>query len=262
MFLEAILAHKRQEIEERKRLISEEELRGRARDMSSPRPFLDAIRGSRRKPALVAEIKLSSPSRGNLCTREKARTLPGLYCAGGAACLSVVTDAEFFHGSNDLLTEVRESVSLPVLRKDFVIDVYQMLESRVLGADAVLLIVACMEAECLRDLTQAAREVGLPALIEVHEAEEVEVALSCEPDMIGINNRDLSSFAVSVDTTLRLRRLVPDSVILVSESGFETREQVLKAREAGVHAILVGERLVTAESPLRAIQELYGEETG
>lgn len=260
MFLEAILARKRQDVKEKKRLISEQELRGRVADMPPPRPFLDAIRHSGRKPALIAEVKLSSPSRGSLCTREKARALPGLYCTGGAACLSVVTDTEFFHGNDDLLGEARESASLPVLRKDFLIDIYQILESRVLGADAVLLIAACLEAGALRDLCHMAWEVGLPAVIEVHEAEEVEVALSCEPKIIGINNRDLSSFAVSLGTTLRLRPLIPDSVIVISESGFETSEQVMKAREAGVDAILVGERLVTAESPLRAIQELYGEE--
>lgn len=184
-----------------------------------------------------------------------------IYEAGGAACLSVVTDARFFGGNDALVMKAREDTPLPVLRKDFVVDEYQVWESRALGADAVLLIAACLEGERLRALRESARQVKLPVLVEVHGAGEVEAALACAPEMIGINNRDLSTFEVDLETTLRLRPLIPVSIVLVSESGFNSRRDVLKAREAGVDAILVGERLLTAESPLQAIRELYGEES-
>ena len=228
--------------------------------MPPPRDFERAIRESKRKPALIAEVKLSSPSKGNLCSPEKASALPAAYAAGQAACLSVVTDARFFGGSDDLLVKARENVSLPVLRKDFVLDEYQVWESRVLGADALLLIAACLANGRLEALAAAAREVDLPVLVEVHNAEDVEAALTCQPNMVGINNRDLTTFDVTLETTLRLRPLIPDSVTVVSESGFESQDQVARACDAGVDAILVGEKLVTAEAPLQAIRELYGED--
>jgi len=260
MFLEAILAEKGREIAEKKRHLPLEELRRRAVAMPPTRDFLSAISSSRRKPALIAEIKLASPSLGSLCSRERAAALPSIYAAGGAACLSVVTDARFFGGDGALVAQAKDGAGLPVLRKDFVLDEYQVWEARSLGADAVLLIAACVTRKRLGELRRAAQEVGLPILCEVHNEEEVEAALSCQPEMIGINNRDLSTFQVSLETTLRLRPLIPDSISLVSESGFATRQDVLKVQEAGVAAILIGERLIKAEEPLRAIKELYGED--
>jgi len=261
MFLEEIVAHKEREIEERKRLFPLERVRVKAEGTSPPRNFVGAIRHSRRSPALVAEIKIASPSRGSLCSPEKAGSLPAIYADGGAACLSVVTEGKFFGGDDGLISKAKNGASLPVLRKDFVLDEYQIWESRLLGADAVLLIAACLKGGRLLALREAAREAGLPALVEVHTAEEVEAALACEPDMIGINNRDLSTFRVSLETTLRLRPLIPDLTTVVSESGYQGRRDVVEAENAGVDAILVGEKLVTAESPLEAIRELYGDDT-
>jgi indole-3-glycerol phosphate synthase len=250
--LEGILEHKRQEIAP---------LRKRFVDWAPPqeapkrRPFVDALRGER--VSLIAEFKRRSPSRGDIRPGADAGEMARTYERAGAAAMSVLTDEEFFGGSLDYLKRVRGAARLPVLRKDFIIDRCQIAESAGLdGPDCLLLIAAALDDEALRALRDLAAQCGQAALVEVHDEAEVERAVASGAEIIGINNRDLTTFQVSLDTTLRLRPRIPEGLLVVSESGIHSADDVRRLAEAGVDAMLIGEALMSAEDAGRKIKEL------
>ncbi len=205
---------------------------------------------------LIAEIKQASPSRGLLHPNLNPTELAKVYAKGGAAAISVLTEKNYFKGSIDHLAAVRNVVELPLLRKDFIFDPYQLYESRAYGADALLLIVAILSQEQLEEFISLSHSLGLKCLVEVHNEGEVEKALLSGAEIIGINNRDLNTFTVVLDTTYRLRSLIPKEKIVVSESGIRNRKDIEKLRKWGVNAILVGEALVTANDVLTKMKEL------
>jgi indole-3-glycerol phosphate synthase len=254
--LQEIIAHKRQEVSDRIRQMPLAEVRRRAQDMPRPRPFLAALRGPRIR--LIAEVKGASPSAGVIRERFDPAALARAYEQGGASAISVLTDARYFNGADDHLQEIREAVTLPVLRKDFVIDAYQVYEARMLGADAVLLIAGILDPGALRDLYGLATDLGLSALVEVHSAQELSRVLEMKVSLVGINNRNLDTLHTSVDVTRRLRPLIPPEVTVVAESGLEERAQVEEMERLGVHAVLVGTALMRAADPAGRIRELLG----
>jgi indole-3-glycerol phosphate synthase len=249
--LEEIFAHKRLEIAERKAIRSMDRVRSKAAERQPPVDFISVLRASRKTerawPALIAEVKQRSPSRGVLLPEFDPLRLVGIYREHGAAAVSVLTDERYFGGSLEYLRRVKEIFPLlPVLCKEFICDPYQVYEARTAGADAVLLITAGIPAELLFDLKQLIESLGMAALIEIHNAAELEVALACQPSLVGVNNRNLHDFTVSLETTLNLRPTIPQDVCVVAESGIHTPEDVQCLSEAGIDAILVGEALVTA----------------
>ncbi len=255
--LDQIVRDKRAEVALRKRQIPRSEWEARCKPLASARDFRAALQP--RPPArvrLIAEIKKASPSRGVFSESFDPVALARTYAAHGAAALSVLTDEKYFHGHPDHLERVRAAVDLPLLRKDFVLDEYQLWESRALGADAVLLIVAALERQELRDLLQAAKGIGLGALVEVHTARELDHALTLDPSVIGINNRDLQTLETRLETSLELLPRVPPGPAVVSESGLFTRADVERIVAAGAHAVLVGEALVTAADIAAKVREL------
>jgi indole-3-glycerol phosphate synthase len=258
--LDEILAHKREEVAAAKRAVPVEQLLEVARAQAPARGFADALRvdASSATPRLIAEIKKVSPAKGALNPDMDVRAMAGLYERAGASAISVLTDARYFSGHLDDLRAVRSVVSLPVLRKDFVVDAYQLAEARAAGADAVLLIVSAFDAPlaAIRSLLAAAREVGLDCLVEVHDEEELDVALEAGAEVIGVNNRNLKTFDVSLDVTERLAPRVPGDKILVSESGIATRAEAQRVRRAGASAILVGSAIVSAADPAAKVREL------
>jgi len=253
-FLTQIVAHKRKEVALRRRERPLDQLRKAV--SRPPRDFAAALR----KPgiAAIAEIKRRSPSQGPLCEELDVAAVARSYTHGGAAALSVLTDREFFGGSEEDLRLAGESIALPVLRKDFTIDGYQIHEARQLGADAILLIVRILGDDEIRRYLQAARELGLATLVEVHDETELGRAVDCGARIIGINNRNLDTFEVSLDTALRLKQDIPEGCIAVAESGIQTREDVARLAAAGYDAILVGEALMRAADPGAKLAELLG----
>lgn len=223
---------------------------------SVARPFAEALRGV--TPAIIAEIKKASPSRGVLRPDFHPAFLAHAYEEGGAACVSVLTDDEYFHGSLHDLEAARAAVALPVLRKDFIVDRVQIFESAAHGADAILLIAAVLDVAEMRNFRELASSVGMASLVEVHNAEEMSKALDSGAELVGVNNRDLKTFEVSLDVSVRLSYLMPDSVIRVSESGIHTRADIELLREAGFDAFLVGESLMRAGDPTTALKQLVG----
>ena len=244
MILDEILAHKRGVVAEQKARVSEEAIRERASAAPPARDFRAAL--SRPGVSIIAEIKRQSPAKGALRLDMDAPTMARTYAAAGAAAISVLTDEQYFKGSDADLVAVRAAVDVPVLRKDFVVDAYQVYEARALGADAVLLIVRALTRDELVELGALARSLGMAALVEAHTAEEVRIALDAGATLLGINNRDLTRMVVDVATTERLRPLVSSGVTLVSESGIRSADEVARLRAIGVDAALVGEALVTA----------------
>ncbi len=254
MILDRILETKREEVAAAKARLSEAELR-RAPGFAEPRRgFHAALRREGR--AVIAEIKKASPSRGVIREDFDPVLHARQYQDGGARCISVLTDEQYFQGSLDYLRAVRGATTLPTIRKDFVIDPYQLVEARCWGADAVLLIVAALEPERLAALSEAAAAEGLDVLTEVHTEAELEVALSVGATLIGVNNRDLNTFEVSLDTSRRLAALVPDGVTLVSESGLRRPEELTELESVGVRAFLIGERLMAEPDPGVALAAL------
>ncbi|MGC9522444.1 MAG: indole-3-glycerol phosphate synthase TrpC [Anaerolineae bacterium] len=245
--LDKIAAHKREELETRRSVRPLFELRADVEAASAPRDFAAALG----KPgiSLIAEIKRASPSRGPLRPNLDPAGLAGVYAANGAAAISVLTDERFFQGSLDDLRVVRRAGSVPVLRKDFLLDPYQLYEARVAGADAALLIVAILDDALLSDLLALAKELALAALVEVHTMPELERALAFEPEIIGINNRNLHTFEVNLGTTAELRSHIPDETLVVAESGIAQPADVARLRAIGVDAMLVGTALVTVTDP-------------
>jgi indole-3-glycerol phosphate synthase len=258
--LTRILERKREEIAERMLRTSLEDLRGFIDAAPAVRPFLAALeaRVDAGRAAVIAEIKKASPSKGVLREEFDPASIARSYESGGAACLSVLTDHDFFQGSEAHLEDARAACMLPALRKDFIIDVYQVYESRVMGADCVLLIVAALDDILLRDLLVLTHELGMNALIEVHDAAELNRALKLDAALIGINNRSLRTFETRLETTLDLLERIPGNRLVVTESGIQTREDVARMREAGVHAFLVGEAFMKAPDPGARLAELFG----
>jgi indole-3-glycerol phosphate synthase len=224
------------------------------------RDFIGAMRGkiAAGQSAVIAEIKKASPSKGVLRADFIPADIAQSYAEFGAACLSVLTDKQFFQGTGDYLKQARASCQLPVLRKDFMVDAYQIYESRVLGADAVLLIAAILDDAQMADFEAIARQLDMAVLVEVHDAAELERALKLKTPLVGINNRNLRTFEVSLQTTLDLRKSVPADRILVTESGILGSADVQRMREADVHAFLVGEAFMRAPEPGEALAELFG----
>ena len=257
--LQRILARKAEEVAQRRGERPLAELQARNADLPPARGFVDAVR--RRvgagEAAVIAEIKKASPSKGLIRADFDPAAIARSYEAGGAACLSVLTDVDFFQGSDAYLREARAACALPVLRKDFTIDPYQVHEARMLGADCILLIVAALDDAALAGMVNLAHEIGLDVLVEVHDIDELERALQTDAALIGVNNRNLRTFAVSLDTTLDLRDAVPRDRILVTESGIATRDDVQRMREAGVDAFLVGESFMRETDPGAALRRLF-----
>lgn len=241
--LEKILADKRQEVEQRKRLLPLAALKEQPVQYK-PLDFAGALKGEGIK--LIAEVKKASPSRGVLCPDFDPVALAQTYARNGAAAISVLTETTYFQGSLKHLADIREKVNIPLLRKDFIYDEYQAYESAAFGADALLLIAAILSREQLETLLELSRSLGIDCLVEVHNEAELFTALLADARIIGINNRDLNTFEVDTNTTRRLRLLVPEENIVVSESGIRNRDDMKKMEECRVDAVLVGEALVTA----------------
>ncbi len=258
--LTRILATKAVEVADAKRLRPHADVVAAARAASPVRDFAAALRAKMAagRAAVIAEIKKASPSRGVLRASFDPPAIARSYEAGGAACLSVLTDRTYFLGAPDYLTAARAACALPVLRKDFIVDDYQVAESRALGADAILLIVAALDDARLHELADAAREFGLAVLAEVHNAAELERAVELDARVIGINNRNLRTFDVSLATTLDLLPRIPSNVLVVTESGIVAPEHVATMRARGVNAFLVGEAFMRADDPGAALATLFG----
>ncbi len=258
--LDRIIARKREEVAERQRRHPLAEVERQASRAEPPRGFLNALTSAiaERGRAVIAEVKKASPSKGVIRADFDPVSIARSYQAGGATCLSVLTDQDFFQGHDDYLVAARTAVDLPVLRKDFMIDPYQIAESRVLGADCVLLIVAALTPSQLTELYGAARALNLDVLVEVHDAAELATALALEPRLLGVNNRDLKTFETRLETTSELKAQVPGTTLLVTESGIHTRADVGAMRDAGVHAFLVGEAFMRAADPGAALADLFG----
>ena len=261
--LERILAVKREEVAQarsRKPLAEvQAEARAATRGQGSPRDFAGALRAkiSSGRAAVIAEIKKASPSRGVLREDFNPEAIARAYARHGAACLSVLTDRAFFQGRAEHLAAARAASGLPVLRKDFIIDPYQVAEARAMGADCILLIVAALDAAQMRELEAAARELGMAVLIEVHDRGELESALALSTPLLGINNRNLRSFETRLETTLQLLEVIPEDRIVVTESGIMIPQDVRRMRAAGVDAFLVGEAFMRAADPGKALEELF-----
>lgn len=251
--LARIVSRKREEL--RDAAIPVDELRASAaRARSSKRDFAGSLRAKR--VAIISEIKKASPSRGVLIEDFRPAALAAIYERGGAACLSVLTDRDFFQGNLDDLRSARAACSLPVLRKDFTISEYHVIEAAAAGADAILLIAAILDGAELRSFRELAREFGMAALVEVHDDAELALAIGSGAEIIGVNNRDLRSFEVSLDVSARLAARIPSEVIRVSESGIFTSGDIRRLAQHGFDAFLVGEHLVKSSDPARAIEEL------
>ena len=257
--LAKILARKAEEIEQRSRVRSLSDLRARTAGMPSARGFVDAIKRklAAGDAAVIAEVKKASPSKGLIRADFQPADIARSYEAGGAACLSVLTDVDFFQGSNLYLGVARAACTLPVLRKDFTIDPYQVYEARMIGADAILLIAAALEDGPLVEMANLAHELGMDVLVEVHDIDELERALQTDCELIGVNNRNLRTFEVSLDTTLALKDVVPRDRLLVTESGIATRADVATMRGAGINAFLVGETFMRERDPGAALQRMF-----
>ena len=257
--LKQIIARKHVEVAERSAALPLAQLAARAAAAPAPRGFTAALREklNAELPAVIAEAKRASPSKGLLRDPFDPAAIAASYERHGAACLSVLTDRDYFQGHEDYLVAARAACTLPVIRKDFIVDPYQVVEARAIGADCILLIAAALEDEPMRALHDQARGLGMDVLVEVHDAEELERALALDLDMVGINNRNLRSFEVSLDTTLGLLAQIPSDILVVTESGILERADVARMREAGVHTFLVGEAFMRAPDPGAKLAELF-----
>ena len=255
--LEEIVVHKRGEIEAARRLTPEDQLRDQLPNARRVRGFVKALQ---RSPGigLIAEVKKASPSAGLIRKDFDPGAIAKIYEAHGATCISCLTDEHFFGGHLDHLRAIREHVSIPLLRKDFILDRYQVLESRAAGTDCVLLIAECLNDETLADLFSYTQELEMDALIEIYEPENLERVLRLNPPLVGINNRNLKTFVTELDHSIRLSKQIPDSCLLVSESGIRTHDEVLRLQDAGVAAILVGETLMRSPDIGSKVDELLG----
>lgn len=264
MILEKIVKAKREEVAARKVAVPLQDLKAQIRDLPSPRDFHQAVNrqagGGRIR--LIGEIKRASPSQGIIRQEVDLEALISAYAGGGAAALSILTDEPFFGGRLEDLARAKASGLLPVLRKDFILDPYQVYESRVWGADAILLIVAVLEPQSLQELLALSQEVGLHPLTEIHTREELKTALDAKVPIVGINNRDLKTFKVSLETTFALIAEVPPDRVVVSESGIRDSREVARLEAAGVDAVLVGEGILRARDVEGKVRELLGRGRG
>lgn len=258
--LQTILDQKRRELAERLARCPMTEMRARAAAADAPRGFINALhrRVAARQSAVIAEVKKASPSKGVLRADFDPAAIASSYRRHGAACLSVLTDEKYFQGADEYLVQARDASDLPVLRKDFVIDAYQIVESRALGADCILLIVAALSDSQLRHLYGVATELGMDVLVEVHNRGELERALVLDPPMIGINNRNLRTFKTNLTTTSDLLSVIPGDTLVVTESGIHTRDDVKRMHEHDVFAFLVGEAFMRAPDPGEELARLFG----
>jgi indole-3-glycerol phosphate synthase len=263
--LRRIVARKREQIAERQQQVPRALLEQRLADLDPARGFIARLRKriALGHAAVIAEIKRASPSKGLLRADFHPAAIAQAYAAGGAACLSVLTETDFFQGADADLTSARDACDLPVIRKDFIVDPYQVVEARVMQADCILLITACLDDQALRELAALATEVGLDVLVEVHDAHELQRALAVPGQLIGINNRNLRSFEVDLNTTIALLEQIPEQLreqrVVVTESGIHSRQDVALMRDHGVHAFLVGESLMRADDPGRRLADLFVE---
>lgn len=257
--LKKIIKRKLEEIEERRALVSSPNIIKRANSSSDPRSFVYALQRKHQKgeAAVIAEIKKASPSKGVIRENFIPSEIAISYEKGGAACLSVLTDVDFFQGSDVYLKQAREVCALPVLRKEFIIDPYQVYEARAMAADCILLIVACLTDEQLKELSDLAIKLEMDVLVEVHDAEELKRALPLDLPMIGINNRNLRTFETSLQTTIELLKQIPDDCIVVTESGIHTKDDVSLLQQHNVNTFLVGEAFMRAEDPGEKLAELF-----
>jgi len=258
--LKTILNRKAEEVAERSARIPLPAVRARAVDASPPRGFAAALRAriAAGQPGVIAEIKKASPSKGVIRERFVPAEIAASYERGGAACLSVLTDVDFFQGADEYLQQARAACGLPVLRKEFIVDPYQVYEARAMGADCILLIVAALDTARLGELSALAVELGMDVLVEVHDADELEEALALPLPLIGINNRNLRTFEMRLETTLDLLVRIPADRTVVTESGIHTRQDVARMRAHDVHAFLVGEAFMRADEPGEKLAELFG----
>jgi indole-3-glycerol phosphate synthase len=257
--LEKILATKRDEVSAAKQVRSAAAMRADAEATSPPLGFARALRSkvSQGKAAVIAEIKKASPSKGVLREDFQPAQIARSYATKGAACLSVLTDRQYFQGSADALRAARAACTLPILRKDFMIDPYQVCEARAMGADCILLIVAALDRGQLSELEDAAIDLGLDVLVEIHDAAELDEALRLKSPLLGINNRNLRTFETRLETTLDLLSRVPADRLVITESGIHTPADVTRMRHADVHAFLVGEAFMRANDPGEELARLF-----
>ena len=257
--LDRIVATKRAEVAAARAATSGADLRSQAAAAPPVRDFEGALRGAiaAGRAAVIAEVKKASPSRGVIRADFDPAAIAASYSAAGAACLSVLTDAPYFQGSPEYLRAARAACPLPVLRKDFMVDAWQVTEARAMGADCILLIVAALEQALMLDLEAQAEALGMAVLVEVHDEAELERALALRTRLLGVNNRDLRTFETRLDTTLRLAPGVPADKLLITESGILKRADVDRMRAAGIHAFLVGEAMMRAPDPGAALRDLF-----
>lgn len=257
--LKKILKRKAEEVRERNKKLPIKTLKQRATDVPPCRGFYRAIhsRLEQGQPAVIAELKRASPSRGILREDFDPAAIAKSYEKGGATCLSVLTDEEFFQGSDEYLRLARAACSLPVLRKDFMIDPYQVHEARAIGADCILLIAAALDDEQMLEFTDTAQEYGMDVLVEVHNREELERGMMLRTPMIGINNRDLNTFETRLETTIDLLVDVYEDRSIITESGIHSRDDVMKLRRHGVNAFLVGEAFMAAQDPGKKLKDMF-----
>ena len=257
--LENIVARKYEEVKENRAKVSLDELQRLAASADAPRGFAQALRtrAATQQPAVIAEVKKASPSKGVIRENFNPAEIAASYQQGGAACLSVLTDIDFFQGSPDYLKQARAACDLPVIRKDFLVDPYQVVEARAMGADCVLLIVASLEDGQMAELNAAAVEQGLDVLVEVHDAAELERALQLDTPLVGVHKRNLHNFEVSLNTPLDLLPEIPADRLAVTESGILTRDDVQLMLDNGVYSFLVGEAFMRAEDPGAELKRLF-----
>jgi indole-3-glycerol phosphate synthase len=257
--LKKILDRKVEEVANRKQRTPIALLKEMISGIENPRGFAAALqsKAQSKKPAIIAEIKKASPSKGVIRENFKPLEIAQDYAMNGASCLSILTDKDFFQGSEAYLQMARQSCPLPILRKDFMIDPYQIHESRALGADCILLIVAALEDDQMHELADITTELGMDVLVETHNAEELERALKLETQLIGINNRNLRTFETSLQTTLDLKQSIPDDRLVITESGIHTQDDVQLMLDNDVYTFLVGEAFMRADSPGKKMRELF-----
>ncbi len=258
--LKKIIARKWQEIDENQTKVSLVELQAQVAQMSATKGFVKALQAKTVTglPGVIAEVKKASPSKGVLRDPFEPVEIARSYAAYGAACLSVLTDVDFFQGSDAYLKAIREAVDLPILRKDFMVDAYQVWEARAMGADCILLIVSALSDEKMAELYHLAKSLTMDVLIEVHDGDELARALKLDAQMVGINNRNLRTFEVTLETTLGLLDKIPHGTMIVTESGILAQADVALMRAKGIHSFLVGEAFMRADNPGQKMAELFG----
>ena len=257
--LEKIISVKHREIEESRSVVALSDLEKQCSSLPPTRDFVRALRSRVEKlqPAVIAEIKKASPSKGVIREDFDPVKIAKSYEQSGAACLSVLTDREFFQGAPEYLTAVKSTTSIPVIRKDFIIDPYQVFEARAMGADCILLIVAALTGSQMRELEKVAQQANLAVLVEVHSEVELEKALELKTPLIGINNRNLRTFETNIETSIKLSENIPDGRIVITESGIHTREDVQLMIENSIYSFLVGEALMRQPDPGAALEGLF-----